>query len=101
MSSPDYKLEPAKEGTFSRGLVRSTLQIIIMLLAVVAGLWVLYQLTPIVLLLVLSIFFAYLLAPLVDLLQRPVRIGGKERSMPRQLAIAIVYIALFFAICIA
>jgi predicted PurR-regulated permease PerM len=100
MSSPDYKLEPAKEGTFSRGLVRSTLQIIIILLSVVAGLWVLYQLTPIVLLLVLSIFFAYLLAPLVDLVQRPVRIGGKERSMPRALAIAVVYIALFFAVAV-
>src|SRR6266568_2932147 len=49
----------------------------------------------ILLLLVLSIFFAYLVAPLVDLVERPVRIGGRDRKMPRGLAIGVVYLFLF------
>jgi predicted PurR-regulated permease PerM len=70
-----------------------------MLLLAVAGLlWVIYRLTTVLLLVVLSIFFAYLVAPLVDLVQRPIRIGGRERVIPRGLAIAIVYVVLFFGV---
>ncbi len=47
---------------------------------------------------VLSVFFAYLVAPLVDQVQRPFRIRGRERMMPRGLAIAIVYVVLFVGI---
>jgi len=73
-----------------------------MLLLAVAGLlWVVYRLTTVILLVVLAVFFAYLVAPLVDLVQRPIRIGGRERMMPRGLAIAIVYIVLFFGIGLA
>ena len=45
--------------------------------------------------LVLAIFFAYLIAPLVELLRRPFHARGRERVMPRWLAIAVVYIAIF------
>jgi predicted PurR-regulated permease PerM len=44
---------------------------------------------------VLSIFFAYLVAPLVDLVQKPIRVGGKPRVIPRGVAIGIVYVVLF------
>jgi predicted PurR-regulated permease PerM len=74
---------------------RVVLRIIVLLLAVVALLWIIYKLTAVILLVVLSIFFAYLVAPLVDLVQRPVRLGKRERTMPRGLAIAIVYVVLF------
>src|SRR3989475_6798592 len=74
---------------------RVVLRIIVLLLAVAALLWIIYKLTTILLLLVLSIFFAYLVAPLVDLVERPVRIGGRERKMPRGLAIGVVYLFLF------
>src|ERR1700674_4232621 len=74
---------------------RALLRILVILLAVVGLLWFLYKLTTVILLVVLSIFFAYLVAPLVDLVQRPFRIGGRERMMPRALAIAIVYVVLF------
>jgi predicted PurR-regulated permease PerM len=50
---------------------------------------------------VLSVFFAYLVAPLVDLVQRPFRIRGYERMMPRALAIVIVYVVLFVGIGLA
>jgi len=74
---------------------RVVLRIIVLLLAVAALLWIIYKLTTVLLLLVLSIFFAYLVAPLVDLVERPIRIGGRERKMPRGLAIGVVYLFLF------
>ena len=60
-----------------------------------------YRLTTVILLVVLSIFFAYLVAPLVDLVQQPLRFGGRERVIPRGLAIAIVYVILFVGIGLA
>ena len=72
-----------------------------LLIAVAAFLWVIYKLTTVILLVVLAIFFAYLVAPLVDLVQRPIRIGGRERMMPRGIAIAIVYVVLFIGIGLA
>jgi len=80
---------------------RIVLRIILILLAVAALLWVVYKLTTVLLLLVLSIFFAYLVAPLVDLVERPVRIRGRERRLPRGLAIGIVYVVIFAAIGLA
>jgi predicted PurR-regulated permease PerM len=74
---------------------RVVLRIVLILLAVFALLWIVYKLTTVILLVVLSVFFAYLVAPLVDLVQRPIRIGGRERIMPRGLAIGIVYVVLF------
>src|SRR5256884_8055375 len=74
---------------------RVVLRIILLLLAVAALLWIVYKLTAVLLLLVLSIFFAYLVAPLVDLVEKPVRIGGRDRKMPRGLAIGVVYLFLF------
>lgn len=80
---------------------RVVLRIVVILLAVAALLWVVYKLTTVLLLVVLSVFFAYLVAPLVDLVQRPVPIGGRERVMPRGLAIGIVYVVLFISIGLA
>ena len=80
---------------------RVVLRIIVLLIAVAALLWIIYKLTAVLLLVVLSIFFAYLVAPLVDLVQRPIRVGKRERMMPRGLAIAIVYVVLFVGIGLA
>src|SRR5713226_2350902 len=80
---------------------RAVLRILVILLAALALLWVLYKLTTVILLVVLSIFFAYLVAPLVDLVQRPFSIRGHERLMPRALAIGIVYVVLFVGIGLA
>ena len=74
---------------------RAVLRILLILLAFVALLWVIYRLTGVLLLIVLSIFFSYLVAPLVDLVQRPLFIGGRQRVIPRGVAIIIVYIVLF------
>src|SRR5207237_2419772 len=80
---------------------RAVLRILLLVMALAALLWVVYRLTTVILLVVLSIFFAYLVAPLVDLVQRPIRIGGRERVIPRGLAIGIVYVVLFLGIGLA
>lgn len=100
--TPDRN-QPAHEGTHLATWVqtRVVLRIIVLLLAVAALLWIVYKLTTVLLLVVLSVFFAYLLAPLVDLVQRPIRIGGRERVIPRGIAIGIVYIVLFSGIGLA
>ena len=74
---------------------RIVLRIVVILLAVAAFLWILYKLTTVLLLLILSIFFAYLIAPLVDLVQQPLRIRQKDYRIPRGLAIGIVYVIIF------
>jgi predicted PurR-regulated permease PerM len=90
---------PAKENVVAAWVqTRVVLRIIVLLLAVAALLWIIYKLTTVLLLLVLSIFFAYLVAPLVDLVEKPVHLGGRERRMPRGLAIGVVYLFLFTVI---
>lgn len=90
-------IEPAQSWFQTRAVLR----ILLILLAFVGLLWVIYRLTGVLLLIVLSIFFSYLVAPLVDLVQRPMYIGGRARVMPRGLAIIIVYIVLFTGIGLA
>src|SRR5258708_33537938 len=80
---------------------RAVLRIILILLAVAAFLWIVYKLTTVLLLIVLSIFFAYLVAPFVSLVQRLIRLGGRERVIHRGLAIGIVYAVLFVGIGLA
>src|SRR5712691_11256439 len=96
--SSDSRPSSAKESPQVALLQRAGLRILVILLVAIGLLWVVYKLTTVILLVVLSIFFAYLVAPLVDLVQRPFRIRGRERMMPRGLAIAIVYVFLFVGI---
>ena len=100
MSAPNPTPVPV-EPVLSWYQTRVVLRILLILLAFVALLWVIYRLTGVLLLIVLSIFFSYLVAPLVDLVQRPMNIGGRARVIPRGLAIIIVYIVLFFGIGLA
>jgi predicted PurR-regulated permease PerM len=58
-------------------------------------LFVFYALTGILLVIVLAVFFAYLIAPLVELMRRPFKVSGRERVMPRGVAIGIVYFVIF------
>jgi predicted PurR-regulated permease PerM len=89
-------------GSATAGLqTRVVLRVVFIILGVAAALFALYTLEGVILLLVLAIFFAYLIAPLVDFVRRPVYIGGKERVMPRALAIGIVYLVIFGSIGLA
>jgi predicted PurR-regulated permease PerM len=97
-SRPSTEKESPQTGSLQ---TRAILRILVILLAALGLLWVLYKLTTVILLVVLAIFFAYLVAPLVDLVQRPFSIRGHERLMPRALAIGIVYVVLFVGIGLA
>ena len=63
-----------------------------------ATLWVFYALTGILLVIVLAVFFAYLIAPLVELVRKAFTTpgkGGEQRLLPRSLSIAVVYAVIF------
>jgi predicted PurR-regulated permease PerM len=64
-------------------------------------LWVFYALTGVLLLVVLAIFFAYLISPLVELVRRPFNLRGRERTLPRGLAIGVVYLVIFGSLGLA
>jgi predicted PurR-regulated permease PerM len=78
---------------------RVVLRLILIVLGVAGVIWALYLLEGVILLLVLSIFFAYLIAPLVELVHRPIKIRGRrshrQHLIPRTLAIGIVYLVIF------
>src|SRR5262249_52673619 len=80
---------------------RVILRVILIILFVAVAIWVLVKLTGVILLLILSIFFAYLVAPLVDFLRRPVRIGKRQYALPRTASIAFAYLVIIAAIIIA
>jgi predicted PurR-regulated permease PerM len=80
---------------------RAVLRLVLLLLAVAAGLWLLFALRGVILLLLLSLLFAYLIAPLVEFLCRPVTWGRHPWAIRRPLAIAMVYLALFASVGIA
>ena len=80
---------------------RTVLRLVLLILAVAAGLWLLFALQGVILLLLLSMLFAYLIAPLVEFLCRPVTWGRRPWAIPRPLAIAMVYLALFLSVGIA
>ncbi|HEU4477136.1 MAG TPA: AI-2E family transporter [Pyrinomonadaceae bacterium] len=80
---------------------RVVLRVIIIILAVAVTLWIVVKLTAVILLLVLSIFFAYLVSPLVDFLRKPIRLSGRDRVMPRILAISLAYLIIVGAIVLA
>jgi predicted PurR-regulated permease PerM len=89
----------AVEASWSQ--TRMILRIVLIVLAVGLVLWVLVKLTGVILLLVLSIFFAYLVSPLVDFLRRPIRLKKRTLVMPRVVAIVLSYLIIVAAIVLA
>lgn len=79
---------------------RVILRVIFILLVVFGLLWVISKITGILLLLVLSIFFAYLVSPLVEFLRQPRQIGGREIAIPKAAAIGLSYLIILLGIFI-
>ena len=81
---------------------RVIIRAVLMLLALALLLWLLYELRTILLLLILSVFFCYLIAPIVRLFEQPMYIWARELKLPRGVAVLFVYLlfggALFIAI---
>jgi predicted PurR-regulated permease PerM len=83
----------AKTAVENSGLqTRVVLRVILIVLAVALTLWVILKLSGVILLLILSVFFAYFVAPLVEFLSRPLRIAGRKLAIPRALAIVLSYL---------
>ena len=80
---------------------RVILRVIFILLVVIGLLWIISKITGIILLLVLSIFFAYLVSPMVEFLRQPRRIGNREIAVPKVAAIGIAYLIILGAIVLA
>jgi predicted PurR-regulated permease PerM len=102
VSHPENK-EKHVSGTITDGSwpqTRVVLRVIFIILIVAVTLWIIIKLTGVILLLVLSVFFAYFVSPLVEFLSRPVKIAGRERAMPRAFAIALSYVLIVGAIVI-
>ena len=77
---------------------RAVLRVIFIVLAVAVTLWIIVKLTGVILLLILSIFFAYFVAPLVEFLSRPIHISGRKFTIPRALAIVFAYLIIIAVI---
>jgi predicted PurR-regulated permease PerM len=73
---------------------RAILRDLFIVATVGAGIWVANRLGRILLMLVLAMFLAYVIAPLVELVQHPFGLGGRARKLSRGTAIALVYLLL-------
>lgn len=82
----------------TRTIVRVVLLIIAVLFFVSLAGTLVYLLSGLILIIVLAVFFAYLLAPLVELVQKPFTKTNRPKWMPRPVAIAIVYLGIFVAL---
>jgi predicted PurR-regulated permease PerM len=81
---------------------RVILRVLLIILGIAVIAWLLYSLRTILLLLVLSVFFCYLIAPIVRIFEEPIYIAGRELKFSRGAAILMAYVliggALFAAI---
>ncbi len=85
--------------------VRSIIRVVIISMLVIAVFdftkSLITSLTKLFFIIVLAIFFAYLIDPLVKLIRHPFKLRNLERFMPRALAIVIAYIIVFTVLGVA
>lgn len=93
--------EEPRPSSSGASAVRTALVILSLTLAVAAGLWALYRLAGLLLLLVLAVFFAYLVAPLVAKLRQEVTVRGRKFVLPQAAAVGVVYVLIFGSIVAA
>jgi predicted PurR-regulated permease PerM len=71
--------------------VQVILQALLIVVGVALGLWALYQLAAVMFVLILAALFAYVVEPLVHMVQCEVRIAGHPRRLSGGAAVAVVY----------
>lgn len=85
--------------------VRSIIRVVIISMLVIAVFdftkSIIYSLTKLFFIVVLAIFFAYLIDPLIKLIRHPFKVRNLERFMPRALAIVIAYVIVFTVLGVA
>jgi predicted PurR-regulated permease PerM len=82
----------------TQDLARTVLVILAVILAVAAGLWLLWKLSTLLIVLILSAFLAYVISPLVDVFCRSFALFGRPRCLPRPWAILCVYALICFVL---
>jgi len=80
---------------------RVVTQVLLLVLAAVAVIWLLFELRMVLLLLAFTAIFCYLIAPLVDFFEFSTRIGRVVLRVPHTAAIIIVYLLLAGAVALA
>ena len=65
---------------------------LLIIVAVALALWALHRLGAVLLMLIMAALFAYVIAPLVQVAEHPIRIAGRPRRLSRGPAIALVYL---------
>lgn len=88
------KKKPPSQSEMVQVWTRVIIRTFLIVVSSILVAWVLYQLGTVILLLIFSIFFCYLIAPLVRIAEQPVYVGGRELKIPRGLAIILVYICI-------
>lgn len=88
------KVKKSQEHMKTVRMRKIVIQIILLVTGAAMLGWILYQVRSVLLLLALTVIFCYLIAPPIDLVGRPVRIAGRQRRIPRPVAIIVVYLGL-------
>jgi predicted PurR-regulated permease PerM len=86
-------LDPSTPSVLS--IVRVVIITLVLISAFEFARTILSSLTKLFFVIILSIFFAYLIDPLVKLIRKPFKERGLEKVMPRSLAIPVAYILVF------
>jgi predicted PurR-regulated permease PerM len=115
-SSIDFNAESVSKPTASKDLkpgasrilidatwpnIRVILRVVLVTLAVLYARDFLQKLGPVILLIVLSIFFAYLVSPVVEFLHRPRQFAKFRIALPRAVSIGLAYLLIFAAVTVA
>jgi predicted PurR-regulated permease PerM len=94
MTEPPSPALPPAPSIATSSPTRVAIHVLLIVGAVALGLWALHRLASVLVLVTLAALFAYVIAPLVHLAERPIRLAGRRRHLPRGLAIALVYVVL-------
>ena len=94
MTEARDQASPAENAPAAPSQTRAVLQVILIVAGAAVSVWALHRLAAVALVLILAALFAYVIAPLVQLAERPIRIAGRPRRVSRAAAIAAVYVLL-------
>lgn len=84
-----------------RSIVRTVIITLLILSVANFAIGILASLTHLFFLMILSVFFAYLIEPLVQMITRPFEEANRHQYMPRPLAIVLAYVIVFSVLGIA
>jgi predicted PurR-regulated permease PerM len=94
VAEPRDRAEPVEAAPAAPSQTRVVLQVLLIVIGAAFAVWALHRLAAVALVLILAALFAYVIAPLVQLAERPIRIAGRPRRLSRSAAIALVYVVM-------